>query len=131
MRIRLISQGEAKYWDEYVYQHPKATLCHLHGWGRVIRDTYGHPFYGLIAENPEMGAGKGIRGVLPLVHVKSLLFGSTIVSMPFLNYGGLLANDEHTEKRLLEEAVKLGRDLQAKNIELRHSHPNLGQMGRG
>jgi len=97
----------------------------------VIRDTYGHPFYGLIAENPEMGAGKGIRGVLPLVHVKSLLFGSTIVSMPFLNYGGLLANDEHTEKRLLEEAVKLGRDLQAKNIELRHSHPISWTNGQG
>ncbi len=131
MRSRLINQGEAEYWDEYVYRHPNATLCHLYGWGRVIKDTYGHPSYDLVAEDPQKGEGEGILGVLPLVHIKSLVFGNTLVSMPFLNYGGLLADDEHTEKLLFAEAIRLGRDLRAKNIELRHTHPIFWTNGQG
>ena len=123
MRIRLSEQGEEKLWDEYVYRHPRATHCHLYGWGKVIRDTYGHMTYYLLAENQKEGNGRGLAGVLPLVHVKSLLFGNTLVSMPFLNYGGVLADDEETEKQLLEKAKRLGRELRVQNIELRHSHP--------
>jgi len=119
MRIRLSEVGEDEYWDEYVYRHPKATLCHLYGWGKVIRDTYGHPSYYIVAEKDDEDKDRAIAGVLPLVHIKSLLFGNSLVSMPFLNYGGLLADDEKTEMLLLEEARRLGRELKAKNIELR------------
>ena len=34
-----------------------------------------------------------LAGVLPLVRVKSLLFGHYLVSMPFVNYGGPLGDD--------------------------------------
>lgn len=34
-----------------------------------------------------------LAGVLPLVRVRSLLFGHYLVSMPFLNYGGPLGDD--------------------------------------
>jgi hypothetical protein len=33
------------------------------------------------------------RGVLPLAFVRSLLFGRFLVGLPYLNYGGVLAND--------------------------------------
>jgi len=123
MRIRLIKQGGEKFWDEYVNRHPRATLCHLYGWSRVIRATYGHTSYNLLAEDRENNDGQGTLGVLPLVHIKSLLFGNTLVSMPFLNYGGLLADDEETEKLLYGEARKLGLQLGVSNIELRHTYP--------
>jgi len=97
----------------------------------VIRDTYGHPFYNLVAEDQEKGEGLGIRGLLPLVHIKSIFFGNTLVSMPFLNYGGMLADDENTEMLLLEEAIRLGRYLRAKNIELRQTHPISWANGQG
>ena len=32
-----------------------------------------------------------ICGVLPLIHMKSLLFGNSLVSLPFLVYGGVAA----------------------------------------
>jgi FemAB-related protein (PEP-CTERM system-associated) len=67
----------------------------------VIRDTYGHKSYNLLAEDREKREAHGIRGVLPLVHIKSLLFGNTLVSMPFLNYGGLLADDERRKSCFL------------------------------
>jgi len=40
--------------------------------------------------------------------------------MPFLNYGGILADDEQPEIALLSEAIKLGERLKVDNIELRH-----------
>jgi FemAB-related protein (PEP-CTERM system-associated) len=43
--------------------------------------------------------------------------------MPFLNYGGVLADDEETERALFDEAVKIGHELKVKNIELRHLKP--------
>ena len=131
MRIRLSEVGEDEYWDEYVYRHPKATLCHLYGWGKVIRDTYGHPSYYIVAEKDDEDKDRAIAGVLPLVHIKSLLFGNSLVSMPFLNYGGLLADDEKTEMLLLEEARRLGRELKAKNIELRQIQPISWTNGQG
>jgi len=123
MRIRFFRQGEEKYWDEYVYRHPNATLCHLYGWGSVIRDTYGHQTYCLVADNNGESHGRKMAGVLPLVHIRSMVFGNTLVSMPFLNYGGLLTDDEGTEKLLLQEAMRLGRELKVEKIELRHVQP--------
>ncbi len=131
MRTRLIRQGEEKFWDAYVNRHPGATLCHLYGWSRVIRDTYGHPSYYLVAEADDEGSCAGITGVLPLVHIKSLLFGNSLVSMPFLNYGGLLADDERTEKVLFEEAISLGRKLKVRSLECRHIHPLSWTNGQG
>lgn len=131
MRIRLSEQGEEKYWDEYVYRHPTATHCHLFGWGKVIRNTYGHSIYYLVAETDEESRSRVIKGVLPLVHIKSFFFGNSLVSMPFLNYGGVLADDEKTEKLLLEEAKRLGRELRVKSIELRHIHPISWTNGQG
>jgi FemAB-related protein (PEP-CTERM system-associated) len=82
-------------------------------------------------ENEEEGGGHRLSGILPLVHIKSLLFGNSLVSMPFLNYGGLLADDEKTEKMLLEEARRLGRELRTNKIELRHIHPISWANGQG
>ena len=123
MKVRMLGKGEEKVWDAHVLKHSKSTLCHLAGWRRVFEHAYGHKSYYLIAENEECNNETKIAGILPLIHIKSLLFGNSLVSMPFLNYGGLLADDAHAEKLLIEEAAKLGRQLKVKNIELRHIHP--------
>ncbi len=119
MKIKLLNRGEEKVWDTYVHKHPRATLCHLSGWRNVVEDTYGHRTHYLLAES----IGSDIAGILPMVHIRSVFFGNSLVSMPFLNYGGVLAEDEQTGKLLLEEAKRLGKDLSVDNIELRHIDP--------
>lgn len=131
MRIRLAEQDEEKHWDDYVNCNPKATLCHLYGWGKVIRETYGHAAYYFMAETNNVEKGNKVIGVLPLVHIKSLVFGNTLVSMPFLNYGGVLADNEETEKELFVEAGILGRKLGVSNMELRHIFPITWSNGYG
>lgn len=62
-------------------------------------------------------------GLLPLVHLKHFLFGNSLISMPFFDLGGILADDEETERALLLYAIKLGHQLRATTIELRHAQP--------
>lgn len=64
-----------------------------------------------------------VCGVLPLVHLKHFIFGNNLVSMPYFDMGGVLADDVETEQALLTEAVTLGQDLNVDTIELRHCKP--------
>ena len=47
------------------------------------------------------------RGILPLAYVRSLLFGRFLVGLPYLNSGGVLADDDGAARRLIDRAVEL------------------------
>lgn len=85
----------------YVTGHPRGTGYHLPAWLDVIRQAFGHKGSYLAARRD--GA---VVGVLPLVFFSSRIFGRATVSMPFLNYGGVLADDSQVERALLERAIK-------------------------
>ena len=102
-------------WDTYVNAHPAATLYHLGGWQRVLADTFGHESIQLIARE----AGRP-AGVLPLVLLRSRLFGRMLVSLPFMNYGGVLADSPEIERALVTEAVALAKREGVERLELRH-----------
>ncbi|HMC68728.1 MAG TPA: hypothetical protein VKJ07_06200, partial [Mycobacteriales bacterium] len=78
-----------KSWDRFVEQHPAATVAHLSAWGRIAAGAYGHPSAYLSVEDD----GEKL-GVLPLVLVSSRIFGRRLVSMPFLDYGGVLVSPQ-------------------------------------
>ncbi len=59
-----------------------------------------------------------LAAVLPLVRVKSLVFGHYLVSMPFLNYGGPLGTDPGI-RAVTDEACRLADSGGAKLLELR------------
>jgi FemAB-related protein (PEP-CTERM system-associated) len=104
-----------KSWDRFVERHPSSTMAHLSAWGRIFESAYGHePIY-LFAED-----GAELVGVLPLVAMRSRLFGRRLVSMPFLDYGGILADAERgAERPLLDAAIEVARELDAQTIGLR------------
>jgi serine/alanine adding enzyme len=68
----------------------------------------------------------GLNGALPLVYLKSRLFGKSLVSMPYFNYGGLLADDETAASHLLTASLKLQNEVNADYVELRQSEPAPG-----
>ncbi len=104
-----------KSWDEYVKSHEAGTFFHLSGWKNVIEKSFGHPCFYLLAKSEDQ-----IVGVLPLVEVKSSLFGHALVSTPFCVYGGALANDEEIRKQLESEACTLAESLGVDYLELRY-----------
>lgn len=106
-------------WDSYVNSHPHAAGYHLIGWRHVITAAFGHPVYYYLAKDSQ-GA---VRGVLPLVYLNSRMFGRFLVSLPYLNYGGLLADTLEAKEALLSHATACARRLMAGHIELRHTEP--------
>ena len=126
-KYKIIQTTDAPLWDAYVHAHPHGTLYHLYGWRNVIEKTYGHKTYYLAAikerDSQYSIPSSQLVGLLPLVHLRSLLFGNSLISMPYVDLGGILADDEEIEWALLNQAIKLGQDLSTDTIELRHAQP--------
>ena len=109
-----------KSWNRFVEHHPRATVGHLSPWGEVAREVYGHESIYLTAQD---GDGE-VVGVLPLIMVRSRLFGRRLVSMPFLDYGGVLAEPGlGVETALAEEALAVAREGSARTLGLRQLYP--------
>lgn len=119
MIVTEIEKDNAVEWNEYVLRHPAASGYHLSGWRRVIEEVFGHETRYLMAKSPEGNA----QGILPLVLLSSRLFGRFLVSMPFLNYGGVLSDNAEAKQALLDAAVDIGKQTGASHIELRHLEP--------
>jgi FemAB-related protein (PEP-CTERM system-associated) len=97
-------------WDAVVGADPEGSHEQLAGWQRVMTDALGHECLYLGA----VDGSEALVGVLPLVRVRSRIFGHYLVSLPFLNAGGPLGNAEARAalvQRAVDEARKSGADL--------------------
>ena len=114
MRIAEIADPGPE-WDAFAEAESAGQLGHASAWARVVRDAYGlTPVY-LVARS-EQGA---IAGILPLVRFRGLGGGLELVSMPFLDSGGILTRDPEAERALLDAALELAREQGASALELR------------
>jgi FemAB-related protein (PEP-CTERM system-associated) len=102
--------------DAYVTRHPGASAYHRPLWLDVVRRAFGHETRMLVADSD-----RGIAGVLPLVFFRSPVFGRFAVSMPFFNYGGVLADSPEAEAALVERAIADTREAGGGHLELRHT----------
>lgn len=118
MKIIHYTESYESAWDTFVTAHPHSNLYHLSGWKNVIERTYGHKTYYLMA----LDAANSIVGILPLVHLKHFVFGNSLISIPFFDMCGVLANDIPSEKALFDATIKLGHKLNVNSVELRHTH---------
>ncbi len=101
-------------WDEFVTAHPSGTFFHLSAWREILKNSFEYePIY-LIAEDSQR-----LCGVLPLVLVKSWLFGRSLVAMPVGVYGGILASSDQAGRKLLDEAMRLAKQHRVRYLELR------------
>jgi len=106
--------GAAEEWDRFVRSQSGWTHFHLYGWRRVFESVFGHECFYFEARD-EAGS---LVGVLPLVRVRSVLFGHYLVSVPFLNYGGPLGSADAV-RALAASAEELARKDGVKLLELR------------
>ena len=106
-------------WDAYVYRSRDASPYHLYGWRRVIEQCYGHRGYYLWAHENE-----ATKGILPLILIQSMLFGRSLVSLPFVDEGGICAEDDRTRDELYQEAFRLFDVYKADYLDLRHGRPS-------
>lgn len=112
MNIKILTSQDYQLWDAFVNSqgtHPFHLTC----FKQVIEQTFDFNCYYLYAEK-----NNEIKAILPLVEMKSFLFGHALISTPFLVYGGPLGETQ-AALRLLEHAVLLGEDLKVDYIDLR------------
>jgi len=114
---QLDKEAEAA-WDDFVGSCPAATFFHWAGWKRVVEQSLGHRAYYLYAQD----SGE-IRGVLPLVHIKSRLFVNALISNAFCVQGGPAATDAAAREALEASAIELARSLGVDYLEFRLRDP--------
>jgi len=125
LEIGILTPADKARWDEFVSNHVSGTVFHLAAWADVMKKAFGHkPHYIMVTQRGEL------RGVLPLVELKSRLFGHSLISTAFCVGGGPLASDEESRVRLLQEAERLGRKLSVGYVELRDTAGAQGWLAK-
>lgn len=113
-------------WEEYVQAQKNLCLSLHPAWLKIFAKSLGHTPYCL--EATEDGQ---IQGFLPLAYLSSRLFGRFLVSLPYINYGGVIAQNELAVGKLVDAAVELADRLQVRFLEIRNEraveHPRLVQ----
>ncbi len=109
-----LSKESEKAWNVYA-QEKGSSLYHYSNWRHLIKEVFGHESHYIYA----VDSNEKIIGILPLIRLRSLLFGDYLVSMPYFNYGGCIANNSEIATYLLAESEKLRLELGSSHVELR------------
>src|SRR5688500_4224861 len=96
---------DAVAWDEYVAAHPDGFGSHEWAWREIFARVFGHTCHYLAAGTD---SGK-IAAVLPIVAIRSRLFGRSMTALPSLYFGGVLAASDAVARQLLASAGELAR----------------------
>jgi len=103
---------------------PEVPLSKHPLWLNVLQAGLGHEVYAI-----EAIAGGCTVGFLPLAFVSSMLFGRFLVSLPYLNTNGVVAQAADVQAELITRAATLADELNVRHLELRHetriAHPAL------
>lgn len=124
LQATIIDDRRKAAWDAFVQRHPGTIAWHLYDWSSVLQTYYGTTFYPIAAIE-----GDEIRGILPLYRVRTLRTGTALVSIPYVVAGGIVADDEEAEKLVLEEAIRLSRNMGSPPIALKqYGHRVAGEL---
>ena len=117
MDVRIL-EGSDRACDEFVRAQAAGNMFHRPAWSEMLRRDLGYDVFYLVACE-----GDEIRGVLPLTHVKSWLFGNRMISQAFGNYGGPLTVSREAMDALFARAVELATERNCESIEFRNIEP--------
>lgn len=109
MHCKVIDKPQIDEWEEYVENNPTIAWQSYY-WSEVVAKHYRTVFYPIAAFDD-----KGIRGVLPLYKMKTIKGKTNLISVPYAVGGGISADNQEAEKKLIESAIdlyqRIGADL--------------------
>jgi FemAB-related protein (PEP-CTERM system-associated) len=114
----VVLQGTDSACDDFVSRMESSNICHLPAWSAMVNRATGHPTYYLVARD-----GQTVRGVLPLTHMKTRLFGNQMISHALSNYGGPVADCPGAVELLYAKSVELAQERGCETIEFRNIEP--------
>ncbi len=127
--VEFVGPEHYQAWERYVFSHRHGGPYLSLAWREAVERGYGHRAFYLAAFQ-----GAELKGVLPLFLLKPPLPGcrGALVSLPFCDYGGVLADCDGIAHALLARATELAREVGA-GLEIRSAVelPALAQAGGG
>jgi FemAB-related protein (PEP-CTERM system-associated) len=96
-------------WNELVNKSDHSRIYHLLQWGTLLEEVHGHRLIYLQDD----------ASIFPLAHIKSMIFGDRLISLPFADYGGPCAQDGETADKIISECEEVAQELGVDFIEIR------------
>jgi len=123
MKIRIAQICDRNAWDAYVLNHPQGIAYQLFAWKDAVKRAYGFHATYLIAEENQR-----VKGILPLIDFHLPFIGNTLISLPYCDAGGPLADSVPIEKQLLLKAIELSRQSpkSTETVTIRSTRPFAG-----
>ena len=121
MQIRLAEETDQAAWDAYVSNHPDGLAYQFFAWQKAVSAAYGYRHRYLLAESEGQ-----ICGLVPLIDFRIPFVGSQLVSLPYCDAGGVLADEESITIALIRHAENMadGCFLLRATAELLPGHKN-------
>ncbi len=114
--VRLAQPDDQTGWNDYVSLNPNATHYHRFEIASFISSVFRqYPLYCMSVD-----ADGVVNGILPAVRLKSLVFGHYCVSLPYFNYGGVVADSPAVAKQLIDKAITVADQHGCSHFEFRH-----------
>jgi FemAB-related protein (PEP-CTERM system-associated) len=113
MQIVRADDSHRSRWDAFVGTSV-ASFYHRWAWRDINLRQLGHRSCYLAAEDRGQ-----LAGIFPLVQVKSRIFGNIGCSMPFVNFGGPVAESDSIEEALLDAAADVATEWNVDYLEIR------------
>ena len=114
MIIRPAEPEDKQCWDDFVAEKPVSSPYHFFAWKTAVEKSYGHKCLYLMARENQK-----LLGVLPLILIKPPLGKSCLVSLPFCDTGGALAESPDISGQLVAHGLEMAGEAGAAAVELR------------
>lgn len=114
LKVGHAGPSDEETWDGFVASQTAGSYCHAFGWSTIVHRAYRKDIYFLCALEEQDWVG-----VLPLVHLKGPLAGNRLVSLPYLDQGGILTSSDETFAALEQAAFRLARETGAVGLDFR------------
>jgi len=111
----IINKVKEENWNEFLKKTENATVYHTPQWKKVLEESFGYkPYYLFVVDDSD-----NILGFLPLMKVKSMLFGCRLSCLPLAHRCGYVGDSTFFEM-VLDRAIKLYKEVLSKGtLEIR------------
>lgn len=115
--IEIVHDNDFSGWRDYCLRHPFRQYSHLPQWANALAEVYALPAFFLIAR--QAGTPEHACGVLPLLHFAPPDAPPRLISLPYTDGAGILADNPAAGNELLAAALELAGKLAVSHLELR------------
>jgi FemAB-related protein (PEP-CTERM system-associated) len=115
--IDIIRNPSISAWDDYAAFNREATFSHHFFWGESLAAAYRLPLFRLAAKHHS--GNQSLAGILPLMLFAAPDRDPRLISLPYTDGAGLIADDQEIGAELLAAALELAVELEAAHVELR------------